>query len=182
MVSFTLPQVFEFLTILTRDVQKKIVSATSAGHLIVRLLLFCLLGLTACRTAAPLPKIDFSEQGWTVHQGQALWRTGARSPEIAGDLLLATNTDGRMLVQFNKTPFPMIVAQTATGRWQIESPSQNKRHTGRGAPPGRLIWFQLPRALSGSTLPHAWSWHRSLNNWRLENTATGESLEGYLSP
>lgn len=138
--------------------------------------------LTACRTAAPLPKIDLSEPGWTVQQGQAVWRANSTALEIAGDLLLATNADGRMLVQFTKTPFPMIVAQTAPGFWQIESPAQNKHHTGRGAPPERLLWFQLPRALSGSTLPHGWSWRTSPDNWQLENSATGESLQGYLLP
>jgi hypothetical protein len=138
--------------------------------------------LTACRTAAPLPKIDLSEPGWTVHQGQAVWRANSGAPEITGDLLLATNADGRVLVQFTKTPFPTIVAQTTPGFWQIESPAENRHHTGRGAPPERLLWFQLPRALSGSTLPHVWSWRNSPDNWQLENSATGESLQGYLSP
>jgi hypothetical protein len=164
-------------TDLTSKVNRLLVAA------LPRAVLFSLIVLlTSCRTAALLPKIDLSQPGWTVHQGQAVWRANSGAPEIAGDLLLATSADGRTLVQFTKTPFPTIVAQTAPGFWQIESPAENKHHTGRGAPPERLLWFQLPRALSGSTLPHAWSWRISPDHWQLENSATGESLQGYLSP
>ena len=86
------------------------------------------------------------------------------------------------MVQFTKTPFPMVVARTAAGAWQLDAPAQNRRYTFRGAPPGRIIWFQLSHALSGTSLPKQWLWHHADANWRLENSGTGESLEGYFNP
>lgn len=146
------------------------------------LLCFCIVAtFSGCRTA-PLPKINLSEPGWTVRHGQAVWRAAPGVPDIAGDLLLATHSDGRTLIQFTKPPFPMIVAQATPDAWQIESPTQNKRHTGHGTPPASLIWFQLARALGGSTPAPDWAWRRSPDHWWLLNMVTGESIEGYISP
>jgi hypothetical protein len=117
-----------------------------------------------------------------VREGQAVWRRNATAPEIAGELLMATRTDGRRFVQFTKTPFPMIVAQSTTNHWQIEIPMQNKRYSGPGSPPKRLIWLYLPGLLSGEPPPKGWSWNQSADgSWRLENSRTGELLQGYLS-
>jgi len=60
-----------------------------------------------CRTANPLPPADFSAPGWRVQQGQAVWKPSASRPELAGDLLLATNVNGNMFIQFSKMPFPV---------------------------------------------------------------------------
>jgi hypothetical protein len=149
-----------------------------------RLLAFALLLSLAngCRTAPPLAKADFSEPGWTLHQGQAVWRSKRDAVEIAGEILLATNLNGRSLVQFTKTPFPFVTAQTTTNIWQIEAPVENRRFSGRGSPPARVIWFQLPRAYAGLPVPERWSWRSTSNNWRLENVSTGELLEGYFEP
>ena len=138
--------------------------------------------LTACRTT-PLPSVNLQEPGWTVREGQAVWKRDKDGPEIAGELLVATRPDGRNFVQFTKTPFPMIVAQSTTNRWQVEIPMQNKRYSAPGSPPKRLIWLYLPRLLSGGSPPKGWSWS-SLpeNRWHLENSRSGEVLEGYLSP
>jgi hypothetical protein len=138
-----------------------------------------LVALGACKTVPPLPKINFLEPGWTVRQGQAIWRSHHAAPEIAGELLVATNFDGRTFVQFTKTPLPFAIAQAAPGSWQIESPVENKRYTGRGSPPPTIIWLQLPRCLSGVSPAKPWSW-QTLDNggWRLESRATGETLEG----
>jgi len=140
-----------------------------------------LLGVTACRTIAPPPKVNLSEPGWKVFQGQAVWQTKRNASEISGEILLALKLDGQTFVQFTKTPFPFVVAQSTTNAWQLEFLAQNKSYSAPGTPPLRLIWFQLPRSVLGSALPGSWSWHRSENNWRLENISTGESLEGYFS-
>ena len=135
-----------------------------------------------CRTAPPLPPADLQQPGWVVREGQAVWRTKREAPEIAGEVLVATHSDGRALVQFTKNPFPLVIAQITTTGWQIELPSQNKRYSGRGKPPTRLIWFYLPRALSGGPLPKEWSWHSAENSgWRLENWRTGEMIEGFFN-
>ena len=156
------------------------VRATLAGKTL--LLLLFLLGATGCRTAAPLPVVNLKEPGWTVCEGQAVWRRTGDAPEIAGDILVATRGDGRAFVQFSKTGLPFVIAQSAPGSWEVELPLQNQRYSGHGRPPERLIFLYLPRALLRELLPANWSWLRlEHNSWRLENRGTGESLEGYLA-
>ena len=65
---------------------------------------------TGCRTAPPLPPADFSAPGWRVQQGQAVWKPSSSRPELAGDLLLATNANGNFFIQFSKIPFPLVTA------------------------------------------------------------------------
>src|SRR5437762_2550749 len=108
-----------------------------------------LLLLTACRTLTLLPPADLAEPGWHVQQGQAVWRPRPDAPELAGDLLVATNLDGRTLVQFTKTPLPFVVAQATSNTWQIQWVPQNKIFSGHGQPPRRLTWLYLPQCLTG---------------------------------
>jgi hypothetical protein len=139
------------------------------------------IALTSCHIA-PMGPVNLQEKGWQVREGQAVWKRNKTAPEIAGDVLVATRGDGRSFVQFTKTPFPMIIAQTTTNRWQIEIPMQNKRYSGPGSPPKRLIWAYLPRLLAGDRAPKGWSWTRLPDNgWRLENARSGEVLQGYVS-
>jgi hypothetical protein len=146
--------------------------------LVLSLLLFCAVG---CRTLPPLPASDFKQPGWTVREGQAVWRQKRGSPEIAGDILLATRADGRAFVQFNKTPFPLVIAQRTANAWEIESPAQNVRYAGRGKPPKRMIFLYLPDVLSGGPTPKGWTWQPLEDKrWRLENPRSGEYLEGYF--
>jgi hypothetical protein len=139
--------------------------------------------LTGCRTLAPLAPVDLSEPGWTRREGQAVWQPGSGGPGIAGDLLVAKNPDGRSLVLFTKSPFPAIAAQLATNAWQVHVTPGDHTYAGRGAPPPRVLWLQLPACLAGATPPSPWCWKTLAgNSWRLENSGTGESLEGYLNP
>jgi len=143
--------------------------------------LFLLL-LPGCISLPPLPAANFSEPGWTVRQGQAVWRQKRGAPDIAGEILVATNRSGDAFVQLTKNPFPLIIARTAGDAWQIEAPAENRRFARHGTPPARVkLWFLLPKALAGSTLPEPWAWQNSANHWQLENRSTGESLEGYLN-
>jgi hypothetical protein len=135
-----------------------------------------------CRSLPPLPPANFAEPGWTVREGQAVWRAKRNAPEIAGEILVATQNNGRTFVQFTKTPFPFVIARTETNSWQIEMPVQNNRYSGRGHPPSRVIWFLLPRVIEGSPAPKGWSWQAGKDNrWRLEERSTGDSLEGYFT-
>lgn len=96
--------------------------------------------------------------------------------------MVATRPGGAAFVQFTKNPFPMVTARIDGGQWQIESPLQNRRYTGRGQPPARIVWLLLPRALAGQTLPGGWSWQPiDRTQWRLTNSSTGEALEGFLN-
>src|SRR3954451_12755208 len=110
--------------------------------------LVAILGGAGCRTVAPLSAANLKEPGWTVREGQAVWQAKKGAPEIAGEILLATRGNGRTFVQFSKTPFPLVIAQSTTNTWQAELPTQNKWYSGRGKPPTRLIWLYLPRVLA----------------------------------
>jgi len=129
----------------------------------------------------PLPAVNLREPGWSVHQGQAVWKLPGGKHDIAGDVMVATDPQGRSFVQFSKSPFPLVIAQTTSSRWQVEFPAQNKRYSGPGSPPKRLIWLYLPLVLSGKAPPHGWIWTNSGSNWRLHNPATGEEVEGFFA-
>ena len=118
-----------------------------------------------------------------MREGQAVWRSGKRAPEIAGELQIATHPDGRVWLQFTKTPIPFVVAQITSTSWQIQFVPQNRSFSGPGQPPTRLAWLQLARAASGATTAKVWSWQTKADgSWRLENPSSGEVIEGYLAP
>lgn len=167
----------------TMDSQKTLEHASRVGAWWpVLLLLIPLFGAAGCRTARPFPPANLKEPGWTVREGQAVWRTKRDGREVAGEILLATRADGSAFIQFSKNPFPLIIARSFGGSWEVEVPTQNKRYSGHGSPPARLIWLYLPRVLSGQPPPHGWTWQTLENQgWRLENQARGESIEGYFN-
>ncbi len=100
-----------------------------------------------------------------------------------GDLLLATNVNGDFFIMFTKTPFTLATAQSTGGNWQITFGGGEYFWHGHGQPPVRFGWFQLPRALAGKSLDRGWTFSRKNDAaWRLENPATGESLEGEFFP
>jgi len=160
---------------------------------------------TGCRTPVSIPPANLSEPRWTIHQGQAVWRPRRTTPEIAGELLLARSRDGRSLVQFIKTPFPILTGQTTLTRWQIEFPPQHRSFSGHGKPPARLIWLHVASCLfDNATPPKNWVFERmspappppqqpergsqdkedqsTALQFRFENKSTGETLEGFLNP
>lgn len=139
--------------------------------------------LVSCRSLPPLPPADLSAPGWRVQQGQALWTPTKSRPELAGDLLLATNTNGNFFVQLTKSPFPLVTAERLNGGWQIEFGAGEHSWRGRGEPPSRFVWFQLPRALLTGETSNNWRFAGTgTNAWRLENRRTGETLEGEFFP
>jgi len=124
-----------------------------------------------------------SGPGWTVRQGEAIWRPGLRYPELAGEIVLAQNPDGRASLQFTKTLLPVALAQTTKTNWLIQFPPQRIGFCGRGRRPQRFVWLHLAAALTGETLPENYHFARSPGGgWRLENRRTGEFVEGFLSP
>jgi hypothetical protein len=145
-------------------------------HVPVFILGFWLLSM-GCATA-PLAPANLSAAGWRVQQGQAVWRPTQNRREIAGDLIMATNTDGDCFIQFTKTPLTLATAQIAGGRWQLEFGNDQYSWRGSGGPPDRFVWFQLPRAFSGAPLRGDWHFQTSANGWQFDNLRTGEKLEG----
>jgi hypothetical protein len=139
--------------------------------------------LAGCRTASEAPLITATGTGWRVQEGQALWRPGRRSPELGGELVLASHKDGRCIIQFTKTPLPLVTVQATATQWYIAFPPQRRSFAGRQPPPARLAWLHLPAALSGHSLPGALRFHRKPDGgWRLENIRSGETVEGFLGP
>ncbi|MGO8766228.1 MAG: hypothetical protein ACLQSR_13965 [Limisphaerales bacterium] len=133
--------------------------------------------LAGCATA-PLPPANLSAPGWTIQQGQAVWKPTQNRHEIAGDLIMATNINGDCFIQFSKTPLTLATAQIAAGHWELQFGNDQYSWRGSGAPPNRFVWFQLPRAFSGATIAPVWQYQSSTNGWQFENSNTGESLEG----
>lgn len=96
---------------------------------------------------------------------------------------MATRPDGHALVQFSKTPFPIVTALTTGDAWQIETPSRPGRYSGRGRPPNRVSWFHLARAVAGSPPAPDWEWRQNPDGtWQLRRPSTGESLKGRFTP
>ena len=148
-------------------------------------MLVCVLALAAisCRTIPPLGPADLSQPGWHIRQGQAVWKPPGARPELSGELLFAANDDGDVFIQFSKSPFALVTAQTSNHRWHIEFGSVNYSAGGIGQPSDRFSWFELSPALGGAPLRSPWHFERtSATNWKLSNLRTGETLEGYLSP
>jgi hypothetical protein len=155
------------------------------GHLprlfLRSVLLAALVCLCGCRT--PQSLFTATGSGWRIQQGQALWRPKSGLPEFGGDLVLARNPDGRELIQFDKTPMSIMFAQITSNRWLIRFPQRQLGFSGHEPAPTRFAWLYLPAALDGKPLPSRFQFERKPDgNWRLENTRTGEIIEGYLSP
>jgi hypothetical protein len=143
------------------------------------LFLVALVVCAGCRTSHPMPPADFSAPGWQVQQGQVVWKPLQNHPELAGDLLLATNVNGDFFLQFSKMPFSLATAQVSGDQWQIEFGADKYSWHGHGTPPTRFAWFQLPHALRDPNDGGNWQFTRvETNSWRLENSHTGETLEG----
>jgi len=136
----------------------------------------------SCRTAKE-PLFTVAGPGWSVRQGQVVWRPGRRFPELGGELMVASHEDGRGAIEFAKTPLTLVVAQTTRTNWWIQFPPARMSFAGRGAPPRRFSWLYLGGALAGEPLPAPLRFQRQPEGgWRLENPRTGETLEGFLAP
>jgi hypothetical protein len=146
--------------------------------------LFLLAGLLSFSGCATTPENLFtvSGAGWTMQQGQALWTPRRGAPQIGGDLVVATDANGRALVQFEKMPLSLVTAQVTPEFWTIRFPQGAGFWKGHQPAPTRTIWLYLPAALAGKPLPEPLQFNQeSGGNWRLENPKTGEILEGFLS-
>ena len=131
----------------------------------------------------PWPPVDTTQPGWRVLNGQAVW-TAARGGEgVAGELLLASRTDGACFVQFAKPPFTLATARAEAGVWSVELLSARRHFRGHGPAPAHFVWFALADALRGQPAGGAWHFEaHGAGGWSLTNAVTGEALEGYFSP
>jgi len=144
--------------------------------------LLSLLFLCGCQTATR-SLFDATGPDWRVQQGQALWRPQRGLPEFGGDLVLARDAAGSCLIQFDKTPMAILSAQVTSNRWLIKFPQRNMSFSGHGPGPTRFGWLYLPTAFAGKPLPKQLHFETKADGgWRLENSRTGETVEGFLSP
>jgi hypothetical protein len=138
---------------------------------------------SGCRTPRESDLFTTAGPGWRVQQGQALWRPRGSMPELGGDVVMASHADGRCVIQFIKTPLPLVLAQTSRTNWLIEFPPRHMGFKGRGSPPKRFAWLYLHAALSGEPLPAGVEFERKPDGgWRVENTRSGEAIQGFLGP
>ncbi|HTD68151.1 MAG TPA: hypothetical protein VK846_16625 [Candidatus Limnocylindria bacterium] len=152
------------------------------GVLRLASVLFLAMYAVSCRTIPPLPAVNLSEPGWTLYQGQALWRSRQDVPEIAGEIFFATHTGGRTVLQMTKAPLPFVTVQTSGESWQIEFVPQQRRFSGKGTPTPRLLWIHLARALNGTTPPVPLKFAQTESHgFTLENPTTGEMISGFLN-
>ena len=149
----------------------------------LRLLLIPLaLAFAGCATMPKLPPIDTSAPGWKVRQGQALWRNKADAPEIAGEIILASNANGGAFVQFLKNPLPLVTAQVTPKQWQIEFIPEKRNFSGPGKPPKQLLWLHLLRGLQSITPPPPLELAKTADGGtRIENKRTGERIILFLN-
>jgi hypothetical protein len=135
-----------------------------------------------CQTATK-SLFTASGPGWHIQEGQALWRPGRRYPELGGDLVLASHEDGRCLIQFAKTPMTLVSVQTTRTNWLIQFPPGRMSFSGHRQPSLRFAWLYLHAALAGEQLHPPLRFERNPEGgWRLENTRSGETIEGFLAP
>lgn len=138
---------------------------------------------TGCVTFGEATRISTSGPGWRVFNGQAVWRPGRRAPELGGDLVVARHENGSYLFDFEKTPLPMTLGHTTSTNWLIEFPARQYTFAGKGQPPVRFTWLYLGAALDDKPLPKPLRFERKPDGgWLLENTRSGEIIEGFLSP
>jgi hypothetical protein len=139
--------------------------------------IFQLLLTLGCRTGPPPVPVDLSQAGWHLRQGQALWRSKQQAPEIAGEIVLATNQNARAFIEFIKNPLPLLSAEINPGGWHIEFIPEKRSFSGRGRPPRRLLWLQLLRALQDLPPPAGVQFKKAeQGEFHIEDTRTGESI------
>jgi hypothetical protein len=138
--------------------------------------------LAGCATGK-IPRLSAGGSGWKVQQGQAIWKAGRGRPELGGDLILATTAADVSIINFSKTPLPIINGQRTGTNWLVEFPAKKWTFGGGGEPPKRFGWLYLPDALAGRPIPERFHFEQKPDGtWRLENTRSGEVIAGYLLP
>lgn len=144
----------------------------------------CLALAAGCAAPRTGLRVDLSAPGWSVREGQAVWRPAKGKPDLAGELLVASHPSGRAFVQFAKPPFQLVTACRTRDRWQITFGANDRTFSGRGAPRPRFLWLHLSACLdSDQPPPVGWRFEAAaMGRWQFENGATGEKLEGYLIP
>jgi hypothetical protein len=140
-----------------------------------------LLVAAGCNTAPPMAPVTLSDAGWTVWNGQAIWRPVRSMPELTGDLTLAVNTNGAAFVQFSKT-IPFAIARLEGKYWSIEFPPDHRKYSGHRPLPHHFAMLQLPAVARTNAVSRPWTESGGMDDWQIDNPRTGETLHGFLAP
>jgi hypothetical protein len=133
--------------------------------------------LSGCATSVDLPEVDLAADGWRIWTGQAVWTRNGESPPIAGEVIVARDDQGDVYASFSKPPLPIFSARTHDGTWRIDVVEGGKSYSGRGDPPKRFVWFDLPVVLEGGAPRGMWSSESpGPGEYLIRNTKTGESV------
>lgn len=145
---------------------------------------FGLLLLAGCVTSQDGPPgTPSAPLSGDVQTGQAVWRPRRSLPELAGELVVINPPGPDFLVRFSKDPLCLAQAESRANRWRIEFAAGTRRWKGRGQPPRWTAWSILPAALERAPVPKPWTADLTPSGeFRLSNSRTGESLEGFLTP
>lgn len=137
--------------------------------------------ISGCRTGPALAPVDLQHPGWTVQRGQAVWQPKTDAPELAGQLLMASNESGEQLIRFSKDPMEIVLARRTDPGWSLVIGAFDKSYSGRGRPPRRIGWFQLADAVFQDNPANGWIWSGiNERRWELTHPKTGERLEGFF--
>lgn len=141
-----------------------------------------LLSLAACASTVELDPVDLEESGWRVRTGQASWYRGERAEPISGDLVAAIHEDGRVFINLGNAAVSFFTAQADASGWAIRFVDSRSDRAGRGAPPGRFVWFSLPGVLDQSgPVPAGWTVERDADyEVTLSSKAAGERIHVIL--
>ena len=144
-------------------------------------IIFALL-CSGCLTGGRPVLLNTSGPGWEVQEGTALWQPKRDMAPLAGEIVIASHAGGLASVEFSKSPFSLVQAQTTRTNWYIHFPPRGISVEGRHAPPVRFAWLYLQAALAGQSLPPTLHFERRADgSWRLENQHSGETVEGFLT-
>jgi hypothetical protein len=110
-----------------------------------------------------------------------VWQPRKSIPELAGDVMVAINTNGNAIVQFSKT-LPFATARLDGQRWQIEFPAGSRLYSGHYPLPSHFAWLQLPALAEEMQVSRPWMEEGTLDHWQIVNRGAGETLRGYLNP
>ncbi len=136
------------------------------------------IGLMASCATHPMPAWDVGTPDWRVCEAAAVWRPDSKTPELSGELSLATRADGSRMVQFSKQGVPVVIARAGSTGWEIGSPFRENSRGGRGRPPSGVLWFLLDDLPPSRPVPADWSLTlEGDGRWILENRKRGERLE-----
>lgn len=139
-------------------------------------------GLGSGCFAPDIAPVALTSPGWRSSETPVVWRPSTKSPELTGELLLASHEDGSRFIQFSKGGLPVVVAQQSAVGWRISSSLRSGTFGGRGSPPSSVAWFQL-RSIPPTSMSPPWVLtNLATGGWVVVHPRTGEMLEGPGNP